>query len=158
MRRVLITGMSGTGKSTVIGALAERGFKAIDTDWDPQWERDTGEEWVWREDRIAKLLDDEDVDLLFVGACVSNQGKFRHRFDEVILLTASETLTLERLSGRSNNPYGRSAEDVAEVLRNKATIEPRLREGATAEVDTSVPLAQVVSTVLEIASRPTQRH
>src|SRR5215470_14919911 len=32
MKRVLLTGMSGTGKSSVIRALADLGYKAIDTD------------------------------------------------------------------------------------------------------------------------------
>ena len=47
--------MSGTGKSSVIQALADRGLKAIDTDWNPEWERVEGEEWVWREDQIRSL-------------------------------------------------------------------------------------------------------
>jgi predicted ATPase len=33
VKRVLITGMSGTGKSTVIKALATRGYKAVDADY-----------------------------------------------------------------------------------------------------------------------------
>ena len=32
MKRVLLTGMSGTGKSSVIRVLGARGFRAIDTD------------------------------------------------------------------------------------------------------------------------------
>lgn len=32
MKRVLLTGMSGTGKSSVIEALAALGYKAVDTD------------------------------------------------------------------------------------------------------------------------------
>lgn len=32
MRRLLITGMSGTGKSSVIRELARRGYRAVDTD------------------------------------------------------------------------------------------------------------------------------
>jgi len=37
------------------------------------------------------------------------------------------------------------------VLRYKTTIEPMLREAASAEIDTSIPLAEVVSRVLEIS-------
>jgi shikimate kinase len=45
--------MSGTGKSSVIRELSRLGLRAIDTDWDPEWERPTAEgEWIWREDRI----------------------------------------------------------------------------------------------------------
>lgn len=39
MKRILLTGMSGTGKSTVISELAARGYKAVDADSDEfsQW-------------------------------------------------------------------------------------------------------------------------
>jgi dephospho-CoA kinase len=32
MKHILLTGMSGTGKSTIIDELAARGYKAIDAD------------------------------------------------------------------------------------------------------------------------------
>ena len=155
MRRILITGMSGTGKSSVIRALAARGLRAIDTDWNPEWEcvGANGDEWVWREDRIRLLLDEQDGSTLFVSACVSNQGKFYGRFDEVILLSAPESITVQRLASRTDNPYGKRPEEIADVLRYKATIEPMLRESASAEIDTSIPLAEVVSSVLEISLR-----
>jgi dephospho-CoA kinase len=33
-RPTLLTGLSGTGKSTVTGELAARGYRAVDTDYD----------------------------------------------------------------------------------------------------------------------------
>jgi dephospho-CoA kinase len=158
MRRVLITGMSGSGKSSVIEALSNRGFKAIDTDWNPDWEMRPvsggpdadGPGWVWREDRISRLLATEDADVLFVSACVPNQAKFYARFDHVVLLSVSPELTLERLMSRTNNPYGKSIEDLDEVLHFKSTVEPMLRNGATAEIDTTASLDEVVARILEI--------
>jgi dephospho-CoA kinase len=150
--------MSGTGKSTVIEALVARGLKAIDTDWNPKWERADGDEWVWRENEIRILLDEEDADVLFVSACVSNQGKFYDRFDHIILLSAPETITLQRLASRTNNPYGSRPAEIAEVLRYKMSIEPLLREAATAEIDTSIPLSDVVAKVLEIAPGRSKAH
>jgi dephospho-CoA kinase len=153
VRRVLITGMSGTGKSSVIRELSRLGLRAIDTDWDPEWERPTAEgEWIWREDRIQALLADEDTDLLVVSACVSNQGRFYDCFDAVVLLSATEAVTLRRLALRTTNPYGKSNEEAAEVLRNKQAIEPLLRKRATVEIETStLTLAEVVDKVLAVS-------
>jgi hypothetical protein len=56
VRRVLVTGMSGTGKSTALDGLSKGGFHTADTDdpgrtaWDAQ---DDG--YVWREDRGASI-------------------------------------------------------------------------------------------------------
>lgn len=110
-----------------------------------------GDEWIWREDQIQNLLDEKDDDFLFISACASNQGKFYDHFDHVILLTAPESLTIDRLTGRENNPYGKRPAEIDAVLRNKATIEILLGRGATAKIDMSRPLAEVVAKVLEFA-------
>ena len=55
--RVLVTGMSGTGKSTALVELEKRGYRVVDTDsreWS-EWVPGT-DEWLWREDRMAELL------------------------------------------------------------------------------------------------------
>ena len=107
MTRVLITGMSGTGKSTVILELAARGYPAIDTDDDGWHEWVTvaakdlppglppGPDWVWREDRMRALLAREDGELLFVSGTASNQTRFYDRFDHIILLSAPAAVIIE---------------------------------------------------------------
>jgi len=155
VKRILLTGMSGTGKTTVIRELQRRGYKAIDTDWNSEWEEpppapSDGPGWLWREDHIRKLLDTEDADVLFVSACVENQSRFYPRFDQIVLLTASVQLTRRRLARRTANPYGQLPAEVDEVLRFKATVEPLLRRSATAEIDTDQPLRRVVDTILRL--------
>ena len=148
VKRVLITGLSGTGKSSLISELASRGYRAVDTDWNPEWEEPPdsaeGSGWLWREDRIKALLESEDAEILFVSACVENQGKFYPLFDDIVLLSVPAEVTIERLARRTNNPYGKRPEEAAEVLAYKATVEPLLRKSATIEIDTSRPLADVV--------------
>ena len=60
MPRVLVTGMSGTGKSTALQILGQRGHRVVDTDTD-QWSHwvslpDGSPDWIWREEAIAWLL------------------------------------------------------------------------------------------------------
>ena len=165
MKRVLLTGMSGVGKSTVIEELAARGYKAIDTDYgglselvsveiDEPTGLESGQDWVWREDRIHDLLCTEDADVVFLSGCSPNQGQFYPRFDHVVLLTAPAPVIVERLATRTNNPYGKRPEEVARVLDLLQTIEPLLRRGAGHVIDTTAPLGQVVETVLRLVGEP----
>jgi shikimate kinase len=165
MKRVLLTGMSGTGKSTVINELAARGYKAVDTDdhglseWvavplDEPTGLAPGQDWVWREDRIQDLLSTDDVEVLFLSGCSPNQGKFYPQFDHIVLLTAPAAVIVERLATRTTNPYGKHPDEVARVLALQQTVEPLLRGGAGLEVDTSAPLDQVVATVLRLVQPP----
>jgi shikimate kinase len=153
MKRILLTGMSGTGKSTLIAALAARGYKAVDTDADTwcAWVRDTDGEpdWVWREDRMRALLATEDADVLFVSGCKTNQGRFYPQFDHVILLSAPVPVLLERLASRTTNPYGKKPEELAQILAHVRSVEPLLRRTASLEVDTNAPVAVVVETILQ---------
>jgi predicted ATPase len=77
--RVLITGMSGTGKSTAIAELARRGHRVVDTDLSA-WSIEVasldeyGTEQLWREDATDALLARYVTGWLFVAGCASNQG------------------------------------------------------------------------------------
>jgi dephospho-CoA kinase len=165
VKRVLITGMSGTGKSTVISELAARGYKAVDADYNdlselvsiPASSDRSGlgaeQDWIWREDRIADLLSTEDADVLFLSGTASNQGKFYRQFDHIVLLTAPASVMTERLVGRTNNPYGKDPRELARALALKQTVEPLLRRGADVEIDTSVPVDEVVERILGVVLR-----
>ena len=162
MKRVLITGISGVGKSTVIKALSARGYKAIDADEGGLSELvrvpleeptglDPGQDWVWNKERVQKLLSTEDADFLFLGGCSANQGEFYPQFDQIILLSAPASVMAERLATRTNNPYGKRPEELRRALSLKETIEPLLRRGADHEIDTTAPIDEVVADILDFA-------
>ncbi|MCM6773693.1 AAA family ATPase [Nocardia sp. CDC159] len=149
MKRVLVTGMSGTGKSALLAELGERGYRGVDTDYGDYHEFVDGER-VWRTDRIEALLSQEDAPhgLLFVQGTTSNQVLFYDRFDHIVLLSAPAELLVERLTTRTTNSYGKNPAELAETLEYLETVEPLLREIATLEVVTTIPVAQVADAVL----------
>ncbi|WP_407570367.1 AAA family ATPase [Deinococcus altitudinis] len=151
MTNILITGMSGSGKSSALAELARRGHRTVDTDSDEwcEWVTVTGQDgpperdWIWREDRLAALLEGRQDGHLFVADCKSNQGKFYDRFLAVVLLTAPVEVLRGRVMARENNPYGKSAEEWAQILDNVATVEPLLRRSASHVIRTDRPLSEV---------------
>jgi len=149
VRRILVTGMSGTGKSSTLAELARRGFRTVDTD-DPGWtvEDAEGGRW-WDEERIAQLLAGEGA-TLYVSGTVSNQGRFYDRFDAVVLLSAPADVLLERVSVRTTNEYGKSREERNLILDHIREVEPLLRATCTHEIDATLPPADVVERLVEI--------
>jgi len=162
MPRVLITGVSGVGKSTVIAGLVARGYRAVDTDFggycspgpDVEPPRPTAEPgWVWHEARLRRLLASAPGEspfdsVLFVSGCVPNQGRFYADFDRIVLLSAGPEVVRHRLLERTGNDYGKAPAELERALSDQAEVEPLLRAGATAEIDTDAPIAAVIERLL----------
>jgi shikimate kinase len=159
MKRVLITGMSGTGKSSVIQELVARGYQAHDLDT-PEWSEwidadpsdvltpAQGKDWVWREDRVRALLSQPEDGTLFIGGCAENMAQLFPLIDAVILLSAPVATIMERLRTRSPKGYGSVAEERRRVEELIATIEPLLRKSADHEIDTRRPVQATVDEIL----------
>ncbi len=107
---------------------------------------------VWREDRIAALLDGSEEGVLFISGCVSNQGTFYPRFDAIVLLTAPADVILERVASRKTNDFGKRDAEWDRILHDLTNVEPLLRAGATNEIDTRAPLDDVVDALEAIAA------
>ena len=129
MARVLVTGMSGTGKTTVLDELRRRGHITVDTDYD-NWQLP---DRTWDERRMQQLLE-SNPDVVVSGT-VDNQVRFYDRFEHVVLFSVPLDVLIERVRSRTNNPYGKTSEQQAEIARYLDTVEPRLRRGANLELD-----------------------
>jgi dephospho-CoA kinase len=149
VRRILVTGMSGTGKSSAFAELQRLGFRTVNTD-EPGWtlEDAEGGKW-WDEGRMARLLA-ERGSTLFVSGTVTNQGRFYDRFDAVVLLSAPAEVLLERIARRTTSDYGKSPEERELILTHLREIEPLLRATCTHEIDATQPLSAVVERLVEI--------
>ena len=141
MSRVLITGMSGTGKTTLLSELSRRGHQTLDTDYDG-WVLVDG---TWDETRMAAYLASNSS--VVVSGTVENQGRFYDRFEAVVLLSAPVEVLIERVSIRTNNPYGNLEIEQSVIRQQVLDVEPLLRQGATLELDGRRPLAELADAV-----------
>lgn len=157
--RVLLTGMSGTGKSSVMTELARRGWRAVDLDT-PEWSEWTTDaegqpDWTWRTERLDALLSEAKADgrPLFLSGTCTFQGRYYGQLDHVVLLSAPADVLLRRVRTRTNNAYGKTEQEQADILHYLETVEPLLRHSAHLELDTSRLSVAEVSDRLEALLR-----
>lgn len=141
MAKVLLTGMSGTGKSTVLAELQARGYETVDTDYEA-WTLSDGK---WDEQRMAELL--ASTKRIIVSGTVENQGNFYQYFDHIVLLSAPLRVLLERVKNRTSNSYGKTPEQQSQIAAYKQSIEPLLRQGATLELDSQAPIEEIADCI-----------
>jgi shikimate kinase len=84
---------------------------------------------------------------VIVSGTVENQGCFYDRFAHVVLLSAPLEVLFERVSRRTSNPYGKSAQQRAEIAGYLQTVEPLLRRGATLQLDGRRPLSELADAI-----------
>ena len=156
--RILLTGMSAVGKSTLVGLVRERGWAAVDLD-DGYTTESIGlpGEVLWLEDRVRQLLDGPE-EVLFVAGCASNQVGFHDDFDRIVLLSAPPEVVRQRLRTRDTNLFGKTADEEAQVLADQAAVEPLLRRAADHEVVTTGPLEQTLQEVLDVCETAIKRR
>lgn len=152
---VLVTGMSGVGKTTALDELRRRGFATVDTD-DDGWIHIVAGEPLWREPLIDGLLSRPRAAPLFVQGTVANQVGFYHRFDAIVLLSAPTEVIFDRIRERTNNPFGKTEVERRRIAADIAEIEPLLRQSATHEVHTDRPRAEVADLLAAIAAEVTR--
>jgi RNase adaptor protein for sRNA GlmZ degradation len=144
---VLLTGMSGTGKSALVAELRRRGHTAYDADEDGFSEPRADGRWGWRVDRVGDLLARDPGGPAFFAGCSEEQAGLP--FDVRVLLTAPQEVLVERLRTRRGNAYGRGGTELAQVLADLVAVEPLLRRSADLVLTTTVPTAEVADLLLE---------
>jgi AAA domain len=166
--KFLVTGESGSGKSSVAAELRRRGFVAYDTDAMPDVTgfdyaetglpvpSGTGEishpidltrlAWNWRVDRLQELL--ASADDVFICAITSNTVSLRHLFDLVYVLTLDGETLMERIRTRTDNDFGKHPREAAAVLRHNAVIGDEWRKRGAVLVNSARPVRDVLDEIL----------
>ena len=100
--RVLLTGMSGVGKSSLVQELRRRGHLAFDADDDGFSERAPTVAGGGGPRPSPSCSLESTAAMLFFAGCSEDQVELP--FDYRVLLTAPEPVLVERLRDRTTNP------------------------------------------------------
>lgn len=147
---ILLTGMSGTGTSSVLAHLSTRGWNVVDTDYGDWMVAGPDGDLIWDANKITQLLSSQPADArLAIDGCVANQGRFYEQFDAVVLLTAPIEVMLERVTRRTNNDYGKTPAEQAEIRANTEFVVPLLRHGTDLEIDSGTTDVEEICDMIE---------
>ena len=148
MKRILLTGMSGVGKSAVLERLAAEGILCIDLD--DGWMREAEGERLIDIDGVRQFVRAHSAQPVVFAGCAVNQGRLDA--DCVILLTASLQTMQKRIAGR-RNPFGKDPETWRKIAADKAEFEPVLRAKSDLVISTEQALEDTVRQVLDLLKR-----
>jgi adenylate kinase family enzyme len=174
MSLFFVTGISGSGKSTITHELRARGYEAYDTDDDgfARWQNDkTGyihpKSSVKKEDRTAEFLKEhswkvqrdqvEELALkakdkpIFLCGVVGNTADFLDLFKAVFALTLDEATIKHRLTNRTNNNWGKQPHELKQTLSYQDYLNDLYQKMGFIEIDATQPVKTVVDTILQKA-------
>lgn len=167
-KSVLVTGVAGSGKSTICNQLAEMGYKAYGIeDMDGLFKMidvHTGEvagsydnddlskvkkgKWICDVRKIKALVDGAKDGPVFCCGIASNLDEITPLFDTVVLLIASPGVLQKRLSARRPGEFGRTKEIQDWLFSWKEGWENELKEKGAVVIDADGEPEKVTKDVL----------
>ena len=129
--KIYVTGVSGTGKTSIARALKERGINSIDIDeishWENKaskeivgWEPGNSDEWHKNHDWVCDIsamreaLAKSEHSIALGHA--SNQEDYLSLFDKIFVLNCKPETIVHRITSRTDNDFGKHPEDMARIL------------------------------------------
>lgn len=164
-KRFYLTGVAGTGKSTIVQALSERGIAAFDICAEPRlcyWrdrltrtpvdERGVGKVWLEKTEHVCdvtklKQLVHSHSGTNVVAGYASNQEEYLGLFDKVFFLHCSAKILLHRLQTRTNSTFAKNAEEQAAVAAQSERLIPKLLAQGAIPISSEGSITQVVERV-----------
>jgi dephospho-CoA kinase len=171
MPLIYITGIPGSGKTTVRGELRRRGYQAFGTDEDQlafYYDNQTGEplkqsapaairtpEWrllhTWKVARaeVEKLQKKaKDGPVFLCGVVANDVTELWDLFDVVIALTIDEETLCYRITTRTNDDFGKPPHEFELLLNWQKTAREDYQQLGAIIVDAIQPVEAVVDDIL----------
>jgi broad-specificity NMP kinase len=158
--KILVTGVSGTGKTSVARALAAQGVMTVDMDllshwenketkarvgWDPgstdEW--NAAHTWVVDIEKLkAELLNDEHV---VVAGHAANEDEYLPLFDKTFTLVCRPETIVKRIEQRTDNDFGKHPVEQERILEWHKSFDKYMEAKGAIPLDAERPIDEVVA-------------
>lgn len=168
MRLVWVTGVPGTGKSTVRRELVRRGHAAFDADEDGfrMWRDTSTQEPIvdpgrghrppdWRHrawypivpERVEALRERDD-EIVYLAGSVPNERDVWELFDRHVCLVVDDDTLRHRILTRTDNAFGKEPDVLETIISWNADVRERYTGYGAVIVDASLPVEVVADAVV----------
>lgn len=170
MALIYITGVAGTGKSTIQSHLTQLGYKAYDADYDEisGWRHIASgkfvkgpdqpgylthnwfEKYAWslNRDRVNQIAAEAQHETIFLCGTSANDEEIHDLLHHVMFLTIDEATLRYRLANRETNSFGKTDEELNHVLRWLQPAEEYYRNFGATMLDSAAPLEHIIGQIL----------
>lgn len=173
MALYFITGISGSGKSTVLSKLREHGYEAYDVDEVgpavAKWHHNTtgfvhpkssvkaadrtpeflaNHSWRVPRDEVTALRDSAQPKTVFLGGSIANEAELLDLFTDVFALAIDDETLQQRIAARTNNDWGKQAHELAATLKTNRKLHEQYQWHNYQIIDASKPIDAVVDEIV----------
>ena len=169
--KILLTGVAGTGKSSITRELNKRGIAAIDLHgvkgllyWRDKKTKERvpyspgrPPEWFQSVERLCdidmlKQMLAEHEDIFMAGTAGGNEDEYYPLFDKVILLQCDPQTLIHRMETRTNTSgFGKTKSEQDGTIEWQKSFDPHALSRGAIPVNTFGDIDSVVDKILEIA-------
>jgi dephospho-CoA kinase len=163
-----ITGLPGTGKTTVIKELQKRGIISFDMDevaglchWRHKktfervdYHSGAGKEWLDCHEWVGDVVKLKEIiaarrEPVVIGGFISNQNEYLSLFDEVFLLQCSQDTMISRLKARiGKDEYGKTEIEREMILRDRREFERDSIERGAIVINTEESIDRAIKKII----------
>ena len=170
MKKIFVTGIAGTGKSTIANELRNKGMQVIDLDHVPglcSWVNlktnekidisnasNPNNDFIDQHDYkcdigVLKGMLNQLDDTVVVFGSVGDNSELLPLFDKTFLLQCSPKVLIERLKTRNTNNFGKDQAVQQRMLDWSKIFDKLMLTAGAISINTDVPLKTVVSKLVD---------